>query len=104
MPFGASISCAHFQRISNALKHIVEALERLFNTVTNYLDDFLFIHYWQNFYDRLIRHFTQVCEQIGLPIAEEKTETANVVTTFLGMTLNGRRWTIAVAEEKRHKA
>ena len=44
-----------------------------------------------------------MCEQIRLPIAEEKTETANV-TTFLGMTLNGRRWTIAVAEEKRHKA
>ena len=104
LPFGASISCAHFQRISNALKHIVEALERLFNTITNYLDDFLFIHYLCTFCDRLIRHFMQVCEQIRLPIADEKTETANIITTFLGMTLNRQKFTIAVTEEKRHKA
>ena len=36
-PFGASISCSHFQRLSNALRHIVETLEKSFNSITNYL-------------------------------------------------------------------
>ena len=44
LPFGASISCAIFQRWSNALAHLLnyelrfESLER---GITNYLDDFL---------------------------------------------------------------
>ena len=29
LPFGASISCSHFQRLSNAIKHIVESLEKI---------------------------------------------------------------------------
>ena len=45
LPFGASISCSHFQRLSNALKHVVENLECSYHTITNYLDDFLFLHY-----------------------------------------------------------
>ena len=45
LPFGASISCSHYQRFSNALWHILQF--RLKNmkgkAVTNYLDDFLFL-------------------------------------------------------------
>ena len=44
LPFGASISCTLFQRLSNSLKHIVETMESMYNSVTNYLDDFLFVH------------------------------------------------------------
>ena len=57
MPFGASISCAHFQRISNALKHIVESLEGIYNSITNYLDDFLFVHYIKMLCRQLMRLF-----------------------------------------------
>ena len=41
LPFGASISCAIFQRISNALKHITQV--KTGAVITNYLDDFLFL-------------------------------------------------------------
>ena len=40
LPFGASISCAHFQRFSNAVKHIVCYYTH--KELVNYLDDFLF--------------------------------------------------------------
>ena len=40
LPFGASISCSHFQRFSNAVKHIVQW--RTKKNLVNYLDDFLF--------------------------------------------------------------
>ena len=41
LPFGSTISCAHFQRFSDALKHIVQY--RTSCIITNYLDDFLFV-------------------------------------------------------------
>ena len=41
LPFGSSISCAHFQRFSDGLKHIVQF--RTSSIITNYLDDFVFV-------------------------------------------------------------
>ena len=37
LPFGAGISCSHFQRISTALTHLVESLAGKKGVVTNYL-------------------------------------------------------------------
>ena len=49
LPFGTSISCALFQKLSDALKHIIEFIEQKRNFLTNYLDDFLSLHdCWQN--------------------------------------------------------
>ena len=41
LPFGASISCSHFQRVSDTLKHIFQFRTKA--PTANYLDDFLFI-------------------------------------------------------------
>ena len=43
LPFGASISCALFQRFSNGLKHVIEVTSGKQFAITNYLDDFLFV-------------------------------------------------------------
>ena len=49
LPFGASISCSHFQRFSNGLAHIwqfwctANSVTSYTPTVTNYLDNFLFV-------------------------------------------------------------
>ena len=43
LPFGASISCAHFQRVSDAITHLVRWRLSLPKEIPiNYLDDFLF--------------------------------------------------------------
>ena len=103
MPFGASISCVHFQRLSNALKHIVESLEQVYNIITNYLDDFLFIHYLRQVCNRIMRRFLLVCEMINFPVAEDKTEWASTIVTFLGLMLNGWTFTLMVPDEKKWK-
>ena len=41
LPFGASISCAHFQMVSDAIAHLVKS--RTHQDLVNYLDDFLFV-------------------------------------------------------------
>ena len=93
MPFGASISCSHFQRLSNALKHMVKMLERAYNAISNYLDDFLFIHYVRLECNRILRRFIQVCEEINFPVALEKTEFGTTIIIFLGVILNGMTFT-----------
>ena len=100
MPFGASISCSHFQKLSNALLHIVQVLEKAYNSITNYLDDFLFIHYLRQVCNKLMRTFLWVCEQINFPVALKKTEWANTSIVFLGMLFNGKTFSLMIPVDK----
>ena len=62
LPFGASISCSHYQRFSNALKFLLQ-----FRTgnkaITNYLDDFLFVAILRSLCNSLIRQFLRLCQE-----------------------------------------
>ena len=102
LPFGASISCSHFQRVSNALKHIVQT--KTSSPVTNYLDDFLFIALTIIRCNSLVEQFIQICDQIGFPVAFDKTEWAAETMTFLGILLDGRNFILSIPIEKREKA
>ena len=99
--FGGSISCSHFQRISNGMRHAFEWLTGRQQQVTNYLDDFLFIATNQQVCDHLISEFLQMCQIINFPVSEEKTEFARTEISFLGMILNGVWRRILVPEDKR---
>ena len=102
LPFGASISCAIFQRISNGLKHIMEVRHKI--TLTNYLDDFLFLALTILHCNYLVSQFLVLCQEIGFPIAQEKTEWACELITFLGVLLNGKLYMLSVPLEKKIKA
>ena len=105
LPFGASISCAIFQRVSNALKHLIEfRTDAIPDTVTNYLDDFLFLAFTILACNALIREFLTMCEQIGIPISEEKTSWVSELVVFLGLLLDGRELVLRIPLEKRAKA
>ena len=73
LPFGSGISCAIFQKISNCLKHILETTTGKRFHVTNYLDDFLFIETQKNLCNQLVRNFLELCNQLRVPVAMEKT-------------------------------
>ena len=104
LPFEASISCSHFQRISNALKHITEWKARRFNALSNYLDDFIFLTLSKITCNAFVKVFLEVCRLVNFPISSEKTEYATELIVFLGMLLDGRRKLVAVPEAKRLKA
>ena len=79
LPFGHSISCALYQKFSDALAHMVQYLiglkvrsER--TALTNYLDDFLFASLWEQLTNTMIDIFLKMCEQLGVPVSIEKTE------------------------------
>ena len=106
LPFGASISCALFQAFSDSLKHIAEFLisRNKQKTITNYLDDFLFIALLKQHCDWMLKKFIKLCQLINCPISGEKTEWDTICIVFLGVLLDGEGHCLAIPEDKRNKA
>ena len=76
----------------------------VFTPISNYLDDFLFISFLRKLFDALMNNFIAICDYVGCPISEEKTECATEKIVFLGMLLNGVTLTLSIPLEKLHKA
>ena len=89
LPFGSSISCSHFQRFSNALHHLIENRTNSQGTITNYLDDFLFLALTVWRCNHLIHCFLEMCQDFGVPVSLEKTEFASEIVIFLGILMDG---------------
>ena len=104
MLFGASISCRLFSEFSDCLKHILEIKLNRPGRITNYLDDFLFIADNEHECNFMVREFLRICEQIGCPVATEKTEWATPKIIFLGVGLDGLGHRLTVPEDKKRKA
>ena len=104
LPFGASISCSHFQRFSNAIKHILEAKMGRKLCCCNYLDDYLFTCATVRECNSVMLRFLRICSEIGILISHEKTEWGTHVITFLGFLLDGENFKISIPEDKRIKA
>ena len=102
LPFGASISCSHFQRFSNALRSIVERISnRIRRTlITNYLDDFLFVYFQIQGCNEIVVLFLRICGEINFPVALDKTEWASLRMIFLGMLLDGTNHTLSISLER----
>ena len=104
LPFGASISCSHFQHFFERLRHILEYLTGKYFFTTCYLDDFLFCEYSREACNSLVRSFLQICREINFPVALDKTEWTNTKMTFLGILVDAENHTLVVPEDKRVKA
>ena len=99
VPFGASVSCALFQKFLDALHFIIEFKTKR-NRVTNYLDDFLFISWIKSLCNQYVSKFIEICQDINVPISEEKTEWAEEIMVFLGLLMDGRRHLLSILDQK----
>ena len=109
LPFGSSISCSHYQRFSNALKHIMtwqhgikDQGKAVTKAITNYHDDFLFLAITKLLCDGMIWGFMQLCDELNIPITKEKTEWG--CTTIIGILLDRRNFVLSLPVEKQIKA
>ena len=73
-------------------------------SITNYLDDYLFLAatLWQC--NQLVSTFLVICEKINFPVALDKTFWAELRMVFLGILLDGGCCRLCIPEEKRLKA
>ena len=102
LPFGASISCCHFQRFSNAKKHIVEWKTK--KNLVNYMDDFLFAALMKLICNNQVQMFLDICEQIAFPVSLEKTFWVTTKLTFLDLLIDTINQWVCVPIEKVEKA
>ena len=100
LPFGMSISCALFQKLSDALKHIIEFIEQKRNFLTNYLDDFLLIARLLAECNWLLKSFLRLCSEVGFPISPEKTVCGTLQLVFLGILMDDATFTLSIPLEK----
>ena len=104
LPFRASISCTIYQRILDAVTHLVKHKQAVVFGVINYLDDFLFVEITKARCNKLMRDFLDICEQISLPVSTEKTEWSSPTMVLLGNLLDGVNLIIAIPLDKQQKA
>ena len=102
LPFGASISCAHFQAFSDALSHIVKVKSGRDNI--NYLDDFFFAALRKLSCNDNIQKFIEICKLINFPVSAEKTEWGTTRIVFLGLLIDTINQLVCVPQEKIQKA
>ena len=73
MPFGCSISCASWEKVSTFLESVAKH-QSLFEDLNHYVDDFLFAgKAGTNNCLIIMKNFFFCCDQMGFPIASLKT-------------------------------
>ena len=102
MPFGAAISCSHFQRFSNAIAHIVTTKTGKDNI--NYLDDFFFTALLKAICNNQIQTFLNTCDAIKFPVSMEKTFWGTQLLSFLGLLLDTANQRIGIPVDKIERA
>ena len=102
LPFGASISCSHFQRLSNAVRHIVQF--RTKKSLVNYLDDYMFADMLNLLCNNQVRTFLQVCDEIAFPVSLEKTFWSTTKLVFLGLLIDTINQCVCIPVDKISKA
>ena len=72
--------------------------------INNYLDDFLFVAATLLLCNFMIQEFLDMCQELGIPIALDKTEWAQIQIIFLDILLDCQSMSLVILEEKRTKA
>ena len=102
LPFGHAMSCALFQKMSDAMEWICRSQSG--KEGVNYLDDFLFADALKTQCNRQLTIFLQVCIDIGFPYSDEKTVQATDRLVFLGLLIDLILKLVCVPAEKIEKA
>jgi hypothetical protein len=99
LPMGCSSSCKIFEALSSALHWIAENRLGIPNIV-HVLDDFLILDRNGRGCGHKLKHFTDMCATIGIPIAPDKTHAPDTTMTFLGYELDTRKMEVRLPTEK----
>ena len=102
LPMGCSSSCAIFEAFSTSLEWIATHKLRA-SGVLHILDDFLFIAKSESKCLSDLSNFLQLCDDLGVPIAHEKTEGPLTTLQFAGITLDTINMEARLPEDKLQK-
>jgi hypothetical protein len=100
LPMGCSISCSLFEKFATFV-HWVVASKSVLETLDHYLDDFFFAgeSFTQNC-AKLMETFVEVCKELGVPLAEDKTIGPTTQIRFLGMEIDTFLMVVRIPQDK----
>ena len=99
LPMGCSSSCKIFERFSDSLLWIMKSIHKIDNIV-KVLDDFLFLSETYEACLRSLNLFKEICNYIGVPLAEHKTVGPIRCLEFLGIELDTTLMEARLPKEK----
>ena len=99
LPMGARSSCAIFERVASALEFILRDRYKV-KHVIKMLDDFMFIGESETECGYALWAFKDLCSQLNIPLADEKTVNPSREVVFLGILLNSRSQFAALPRDK----
>ena len=103
LPMGCSISCALFEKFASFLHWVIEKESGIIS-LDHYLDDFLFGGAaLTNDCRVLMDTFHLVSKEMGIPLAENKTEGPTTKLTYLGLDIDTVEMKVKIPESKLEK-
>jgi len=100
LPMGCSASCALFEKCSSFLEWVVKVKSGK-KSIEHYLDDFLLAgRAGSGECLQLMECFRFICNDIGVPLAEEKTLGPSCIMTFLGLEIDTLKMVIRIPRDK----
>ncbi len=90
LAMGARSSCRIFERFSTALQWICEHKFNMMH-VSHLIDDFCFVSTSHEKCLIILSQFKSLCEDLGVPLSEDKTVGPSSVLTFLGVEIDAVR-------------
>ena len=102
LPFGATSSCLIFEKVATALQWIVTH-ETGNSWISHFLDDFPLLGLSHQEVQQFIDEFCAIMQDIGMPVAEDKTLGPTQILEYLGLILNFAMQTVEIPDKKRIK-
>lgn len=100
LPMGAKISAAHWEAFGHVWEWLVNNAPGFEGQICRYMDDMLCLFHPSLDTTPSILALENVCSEIGLPLAPEKTVAPATNITFLGLTINSVSQTIGIPQDK----
>ena len=106
LPMGVRNAPAYFEQFSTFIEHCVK-VQSGSDRVIHYMDDFLCIGPAKSMgvsCHRVVQALKSVCEELGIPLAQEKSEGPTTRLTFLSLELDSSLMQVRVPHDKLAKA
>ena len=100
LPFGSSISCALWEKFASFLHWLTEERNG-HKPILHYLDDFLFVgKAGASDCDISLSIFLQICQELGVPIAIDKTVQPTTTLVYLGIEFDTINMVMRLPQDK----
>ena len=98
LPFGASISCALFKKVSSVLQWL--AHHRAGLPIACYLDDYFTAHILQQVCDLSMQTIHDTCTEVSVTMALDKQVFATQIIEYLGLLIDTIMMIIQIPQDK----